>query len=243
MEDVETSAGWLQRLYALNEVVAASGERVAGNLCYEHGQEDYVGSPPVAANRAKRDRFRQACAGRARLLEIGVNGGHSAYLALTSNPSLEFHGVDIGEHTYVRPAVAWLESEFPGRVHFHEGSCLDVLPALAKRGMRFDLFHIDGAKHTYYFDVLNSHRLREDDALVILDDTDKGSIARLWERCIREGLVEPAAAFPPMPGSSECRNSIGVLPQLLRRCWSLLWTRASFRHSRRRLQRRLRLTA
>jgi hypothetical protein len=241
--DPESSHSWLQKLYELNEVIAASGEQVAGNVCYDHHQRDFVTSPPISLNRGKRNRFRQACAARARMLEIGVNAGHSAYVALTSNPSLEFHGVDIGEHGYVRPAVEWLEREFPGRVHFYEGSCLEVLPALARRGMTFDLFHIDGAKHTYYFDILNSHRMvQHDDSWVIVDDANMPAVERMWERCLREGLVQPLAAFPPMPSSEEHRNAIGILPQLPRWRWSLLWRRASFRHARRRLHRRLELT-
>jgi hypothetical protein len=243
LADPESSDSWLRRLYELNAVVAASDERVAGNICYEHYQQDFVSSPPVSVNRSKRDRFRQACAERACMLEIGVNAGHSAYVALSSNPSLEFHGVDIGEHRYVRSAVEWLQREFPGRVHFYEGSCLEVLPALAKRGMTFDLFHIDGAKHTYYFDILNSHRmLRDGDSWVIVDDANMPPVERLWKRCLREGLVEPLAQFPPMPPTDEHRNAIGALPQLPRWRWSWLWARASFRHTRRRLQRRIKST-
>jgi hypothetical protein len=240
-DDLEGSQGWLERLYELNAVIAASGERVAGNIFYDHNQEDYLRARPVAFNRAKRDRFRRACAGRTRMLEIGVNGGHSAYLALTANPSLEFHGVDVGEHAYVRPAVAWLEREFPGRVFFHQGSCLDVLPELARRGLRFDLFHIDGAKHTYYFDVLNSHRLRDEHgALVILDDVNMGGVARIWERCLDQKLIMAEAEFQPMPDSSTHRNAIGTLPRLARSRWLYYWLVASARRrwllARRRLQ-------
>lgn len=224
-------------------MIAASGEPVAGNVCYDHYQRDFVTSPPISLNRAKRDRFRQACSARARMLEIGVNGGHSAYVALSSNPSLEFHGVDIGEHAYVRPAVEWLEHEFPGRVHFYEGSCLAVLPALAKRGMTFDLFHIDGAKHTYYFDILNSHRMVPNgDSWVIVDDANMPPVERMWKRCLQQGLVQPLATFPPMPASAEHRNAIGVLPRLPRWHWLWLWARATLRGTRRRLQRRLKLT-
>ncbi len=84
--DPESSDSWLQKLYELNEVIAASGEPVAGNVCYDHYQRDFVTSPPISLNRAKRDRFRQACSARARMLEIGVNGGHSAYVALQLQP-------------------------------------------------------------------------------------------------------------------------------------------------------------
>jgi predicted O-methyltransferase YrrM len=239
--DVESQEDWLERLYALNAAIAVSGERLAGNVCYEHHQEDYVRSPPVALNRAKRERFRCACAGHERMLEIGVNGGHSAYVALTANPSLEFYGVDIGDHAYVRMAVEWLKAEFPGRVFFYEGSCLRVLPQLAKQGMRFDLFHIDGAKQTYYLDILNSHRLLPDGgaAMVIVDDLNMGAVEQMWRRCLREGLVQPASGFSPMDMRCPRRNAIGMLEPISAWRLRLHRTMASVRASRRKLRYRL----
>lgn len=243
--DVESQEGWLERLYALNAAIAASGERLAGSLCYEHNQEDYVRSPPVALNQAKRERFRRACAGHERMLEIGVNGGHSAYVALTANPSLEFHGVDIGDHVYARMAVEWLKAEFPGRVFFYEGSCLRVLPQLAKRGMWFDLFHIDGAKYTYYLDILNCHRLLAGGgaAMIIVDDLNMGAVEQMWRRCLREGLVQPASGFPPMDMGCPRRNAIGMLePIPAWRLWrhrTMAYVRMSRRKLRYRLQSRL----
>jgi predicted O-methyltransferase YrrM len=212
--DLEATPEWLDRLYALNAVVASVGERLAGSICYEHHQEGFERTPPVAANKEKRERFRAACIGRERMLEIGVNGGHSAFVALSANPDLEFHGVDIADHAYVHPAVEWLEREFPGRVHFHEGSCLEVLPALARESMTFDLFHIDGAKHTYYRDILNCRPLmsRHRPALAIVDDANMGPVQNVWARSLRHGLIEPSPEFPTMTGPR--RNEIGVLREV-----------------------------
>jgi predicted O-methyltransferase YrrM len=231
----EYPEAWLRRLYELNRVIAASGEQVAGNLFYDHNQDDYLKTPPVAFNRDKRDRFRQVCEGRKCMLEIGVNGGHSAYLALTANPELEFHGVDIGEHAYVRPVVEWLQAEFPGRVSFYEGDCLKVLPALARAGLRPDLFHVDGAKHTYYFDILNCQRMLSGPALVVIDDVNMGLVERVWKRCLREGLVVATPDFPPMPERIEHRNAVGMLAPVPR------WRRLIYRllAESRRLKRRI----
>ena len=142
MTDFESQAAWLDQLSRLNAVIATAGQPLVGNLFYDHLQSDYASSPPNPILKPKRDRFRQAVAGCARLLEIGVNGGHSAFLALTSNPALEFHGVDICEHAYVKPAVDWLKQEFPGRVFFYKGDCRAVLPRLARDGRTFDAFHV-----------------------------------------------------------------------------------------------------
>jgi predicted O-methyltransferase YrrM len=241
IDDAEARGSWLERLYALNAVVMASGERLAGNICYEHHQVDYERSPPVEVNREKRDRFRAACVGRSRMLEIGVNGGHSAFVALTADPALELHAVDLGDHAYVGPVVDWLQAEFPGRLFFYPGDCLQVLPSLARQGKRFDLFHIDGAKHTYYWDILNCHRLlmRDTERLIIIDDLNMAPVEGVWQRCLREGLVAPAREFPPMDKSAPRRNAIGIVEQISRPRWWQLRTEAWLRRARRQLRWRL----
>jgi hypothetical protein len=212
MDDLETDAVWLERLGSLNAVIAASGHPLVGNLFYDHLQGDFLESAPNLIVKPKRDRFRSAVEGRARLLEIGVNGGHSAYLALTSNPDLEFHGVDICEHSYVLPVVEWLKREFPGRVFFYPGSCLKVLPLLASQPLRFDCFHIDGAKYTYFSDILNCDRLAADGrALAIIDDMEMKQVARIWSWCLRLGVLTSAKGFPTMSDASKYQNGIGIL--------------------------------
>ena len=212
IDDPEHRVQWLERLYDLNSVIAAQNEPLVGNLFYGHLQEDYVASPPSAMLRAKRDRFRSATRGRRRLLEIGVNGGHSAFLALSENPELEFHGVDICDHSYVLPAVGWVEREFPGRVFFHRGNCLKVLPDLVASGLKCDFFHIDGAKDLYFDDMLNCSRMvRSSDALVVMDDTQMPGVARTWSRCVHLRLAEPKAEYPSMAVSERYRNEVGQL--------------------------------
>jgi predicted O-methyltransferase YrrM len=211
-DDVEASQFWLERLRSLNAVIAATGEPLRGNLFYGHHQPDYATSPPSAIYRAKRERMRQALRGSTRLLEVGVNGGHSAYLALTANPSLEFHGVDICTCPYVKLAVAWLEKEFPGRVFLHAGDSMKVLPELVRSSLRFDCFHIDGAKHTYYHDILNClAMIAGTEAVIIVDDTQRTDVSPTWRRCIRQGLIEHIATVPPMPVSVTSHNEIGAL--------------------------------
>lgn len=224
MEDLEQSAVWLRGLRNLNSVVAATGQPLYGNLFYDDLQGDYVDRAPNAHTRPKRDRLRAALDGRTHLLEVGVNGGHSAYLALTSNPDLEFHGVDICEHAYVRPAMAQLASAFPGRVYFYDGDCRKVLPELAAKGLRFDAIHIDGAKHLYFTDILNSARMiAGHEAMVIVDDTQLWSVAWVWRTCQRYGLIEPDPAFPRVPDTFHDQNKVGWMRPIPQWKWKLLF--------------------
>jgi hypothetical protein len=148
------------------------------------------------------------------MLEVGVNGGHSAYVALTTNPDLDFHGIDICEHAYVRSAVDHLAAEFPGRVHFYRGSCLNVMPVLAKRGEKFDVFHIDGAKHTYLSDLYWASRMISGpSAALIMDDTEQDALSVVWRVCTALGLIE---AGPARADGTRNTSEVGTLRPLSR---------------------------
>jgi hypothetical protein len=223
MYDVECSEDWLQGLWRLNATIAATGEPLYGNLCYDDLQDDYLRRPPNPATRPKRDRLRAATAGRTRLLEVGVNGGHSAYVALSANPNLSFHGVDICEHAYVRPAVEQLEEQFPGRVSFSAGNSLQVLPDLAKCAETFDAFHIDGAKHLYFKDILNCARLIDgDSSSLVVDDTQLRSVAWVWRTSIRYRLITPDPERPLGPAGAHDQSASGILRALPQWKWSLI---------------------
>jgi len=214
MLDHETSETWLAGLHRLNGVIHSHGQPLIGNLCYLHRQEDYLRSEPTPAFRDKRERFREAVDNRRRMLEVGVNGGHSAYVALTANPALEFHGIDICEHAYVQSAVDHLARQFPGRVHFHRGSCLEVMPQLAKRGEKFDVFHIDGAKHTYLSDIYWSSRMISGRcAALIMDDTEQHALSIVWKVCTALGVIRPQTSTATS-GARGNTNEVGTLQRL-----------------------------
>jgi hypothetical protein len=221
MPDLESEPTWLERLYELNAVIAATGEHLEGNLFYFNRAHDFADRPPDPGHRAKRDRFREAVSGRCRMLEVGVNGGHSAFMALSSNPELSYHGVDVCDHAYVVPAVEWLAQEFPGRVTFTKGSSLSVLPELARQRFSFDAFHEDGHKPFYYKDIINCSRMASrDGALIIVDDIHRGDVATAWAWCFRLRVVAPAPQFPAMDRSTN--RSPNVVGQLMASSW-LKW--------------------
>ncbi len=244
--DTETDAGWLDGLYRLNAVIASTGAELEGNLCYHHRDGGYVRRPPEDDFRAKRDRLRQITAGRRAVLEVGVNGGHSAYVMLTNDPGLHYHGVDACFHEYVRPVVAWLEQEFPGRVRFTADSSLTALPRLRREGACFDTFHLDGAKMNYFIDILNAARLVEgDEAVVIMDDTQGPRVSKIWRRCVDRGIARPLVEVGDPTGGFE-KNEAGVLtrlggPRFAAYRAEAAWRRSAWRSGARlrRLRRRL----
>ena len=139
----------IRRLAALNDLVRAAGERLEGGIFYWHGDPDYYDRPPAADLAPARRNLWRAVRFKNSMLEIGVNAGHSALLALSANPGLLYTGVDLGEHQYTRECVDYLAAEFPGRVRYLEGDSRAVLPELAanRSAWDFDLYHVDGG-HT-----------------------------------------------------------------------------------------------
>jgi hypothetical protein len=138
-----------QRLKRLAELVGQSGERLEGNIFYGDLDDRYVDEPPEDGLAPARRNAWRAVRFKERLLEVGVNAGHSALLALSSNPRLEYYGVDIMSHAYTAECVDFLKGEFPGRVHLFTGDSREVLPWLVSRRaeLAFDIFHVDGG-HT-----------------------------------------------------------------------------------------------
>jgi len=167
---------FIRRLKALNAVVDQSGELLEGSIFYwrrDRASEDVA---PAADLAPARRNFWRATRFKKSLLEIGVNAGHSALLALSANPILVYHGVDLGSHQYVAPCVDYLTREFPGRVHYYKGDSREVLPYLAthRADLNFDIFHVDGG-HTDEVcraDVSNCLRLARGGAgkHLLLDD-------------------------------------------------------------------------
>jgi hypothetical protein len=140
---------FVTRLKTLNALVRESGEVIEGGIFYWDRDGDFFDRAPDETLAPARRNLWRAVRFKKRLLEIGVNAGHSALLCLSASDGLVYHGVDIGVHKYTEPCVRYLAQEFPGRVLFYPGDSREVLPYLAthRPELDFDIFHVDGG-HT-----------------------------------------------------------------------------------------------
>ncbi len=182
-------------LAEMNLAVAEAAEPVEGNLFYEHHTADFPHSSIIERFAVKRANLLAACYGRGKVLEIGVNAGHSALLMLYHNPKLHYVGVDICEHQYTRKAMEFLQKKFPDRVEFLVGDSIEVLPEIAanRPDLRFDVVHVDGL-HTVYHcttDTHNSLALCSPFAWVIVDDTDLAAIKAFYDELIANKILLP----------------------------------------------------
>jgi hypothetical protein len=192
---------FLRRMRTLNTFVKASGESLEGGIFYWDRDDQFEANLPAASLAPARRNLWRATRFKRRLIEIGVNAGHSALLALSANPSLQYYGVDIGSHRYTEPCVEYLTVEFPGRVHYFPGDSREVLPYLAthRRDLDFDIFHVDGG-HTDEVcraDVSNCLRLANNGAgkHLLLDDINASWIFDVYCEFVSNGCLATETFF------------------------------------------------
>ena len=196
----ELSQRFLTRLAALNKIVRDSGEVIEGGLFYWDRAPEFADLPDPSLAPARRNLWRAVRFKRS-MLEIGVNAGHSALLCLSANTELVWHGVDLAEHAYVEPCVAYLAREFPGRVRFFKGDSREALPRLASHHpeLDFDLFYVDGG-HTDALcraDVSNCLRLARGGRgkHLVLDDINASWIFDVYCEFVAMGALATETLF------------------------------------------------
>ena len=195
------SESFVRRMNALNDFVKESGEPLEGGIFYWDLDGEYEGKPPAASLAPARRNLWRATRYKKRLMEIGVNAGHSALLALSANPNLKYYGVDINRHKYTIRCVEYLMKEFPGRVHFFPGDSREVLPHLAThyRELDFDLFHVDGGHTTELCrtDISNCLRLAKGGMgkHLLLDDINASWIFDVYCEFVSLGYLTTETFF------------------------------------------------
>jgi len=168
----------------------------------------------------KRMRFSKACSMRNTMFEIGLNGGHSTFLALMSNKFLKIYSNDIAEfyppcpdihpEIYVQIAANTLTNFFDNRFTFIKGSCLTAVPEFIKNNpnVKFDIIHIDGEKSTYEQDFFNLIPSLNENAIVIFDDTNQDGVQMMVNELIHNKYLFRLPDFPQMNTNVKYRNEI-----------------------------------
>ncbi len=109
------------------------------------------------------------------ILEIGLNGGHSAENFFRFCKGLKkFVSFDINHHAYTPVAVEYFKLTYPARFEFIPGDSMKTVPEYCKkfRDQKFDLIYIDGG-HSYDLclnDILNCKWLAHRGTHVWIDD-------------------------------------------------------------------------
>lgn len=155
-----------------------------------------------------------ASLGHKYLLEIGFNAGHSCLVMLLANPESIIYAFDICEHSYVKPCLEYLHSNFgKHRIILHEGNSLNTVPNASFLN-KPTLFHIDGC-HLYNVackDLENCYKIAENNDIFILDDTNIYYLDKLWNSYIHENKIIQFKD-PRLVNfvDTECRHQIGIV--------------------------------
>lgn len=178
-----------KHLQAINQMIADAGETMEGNLFYLHESTDFLRAPPDPRRTHKRRNVHMVLKHKPDFLEIGFNAGHSALLALSSNPALNYSGIDIGIHKYTQACGEYLQKHFPGRFEFMIADSRKGMPDLIRAGRRFSCIHVDGghSAEVCRSDLQFSLALSAPGAHLILDDTKSMRITDIYNEFLAKG--------------------------------------------------------
>lgn len=153
----------------LNEIVKESGERLEGNIFYDHDTTNFIINKTFENKRKNLFLYSHLVTD---IAEIGFNAGHSTFLYLISNPISKIQLFDLGEHKYSRLCFDYLNEQFPNRLSIIWGDSVTTLKTY-KDNVNFDLIHIDGGHFRYIAesDIRNCERIASKETLIIFDDS------------------------------------------------------------------------
>ena len=206
MADPVQDRATLDLLMELNQYLATTGEAIEGNVCYWDGTsaQDYSTALPISDpdHVCKRANLATLARRQSTMLEIGLNGGHSALICLAANPALHLFSVDIMQHVYTNRAVEFLQSKFRHRFHFAAGDSREVLPKMAVNSpsLRFDLLHVDGGHGAdlAYTDLSNSLRMARTGGVLVFDDVNAPHLGDVLKEYVRMGYLHPFDGSVPI---------------------------------------------
>jgi predicted O-methyltransferase YrrM len=163
-----------EQIFEIGKILDKIGERVEGNLICDITSENLIAD----VNKAKIFNLITLAKGCEKICEIGVNAGHSLLLMVSTNPFANYLVFDLGAHSYTRPCVEYIKSEYPS-TKITEVYGDTKLTLINQEGRNeFDLIHIDGGHdtHTVVNDFIYTQHLLKPNGIVVFDDYNYGNI-------------------------------------------------------------------
>ena len=214
-EELVNSTSFKEKLSQLNSKLSDSLIKnnyesiLIGNLFYEHLESDFENHSPNKIMEEKCKRLYDLSKKCSNIFEVGVNGGHSAFLMMSANPNIKYIGNDICKfyppesrchpEVYVPVAFDCLKELFPDRITTITGDCLVELPKYAEKNnfQHIDLLHLDGHKQTYPRDFFALLPCLKKNAYVVFDDTQQEFVQSLVNDLLNKGIVK-RCEYPKM---------------------------------------------
>ena len=163
----------------LQKIVIDSGDPLEGNSFYTHHTLNLYSDLYTK----QLNLFWCGTQATTKICEIGFNAGHSAMLMLLGRTTpLEFTIFDIGMHRSTVPCVNYIKSKFEGTFEYIEGNSIVTMPQWIQNNpsclYTYDVIHVDGghSEECISNDMRNSDLLLKQNGIMIVDDTNNGTI-------------------------------------------------------------------
>jgi len=162
-----------EHLIKITNMLQEIGERIEGNLICDIYPNNWV----INTNIDKIINLQHICKNKKKIIEIGVNAGHSLLIMLLTNPQAEYLLFDLNYHKYTSPIIEYLKLSFPNtKINIIYGDSVltikDYINNNPNEEKTYDMCHLDGG-HTidiFSCDYKNTKKLLNDDGVVIFDD-------------------------------------------------------------------------
>jgi hypothetical protein len=190
-----------KHLKNIEYIVFNCNEPLEGNSFYYHNS--YARGPEMLNKQL--NLFWMGTNMKTKVCEIGFNAGHSALLFLLGRNSptpLNFTIFDIGDHSYVKPTLEYVKTQF-SYVNFEyiEGDSSKTIPLWIKDNSdmcgTFDVVHVDGG-HTedcIKNDIFNASFLVKLGGYLIIDDTNFEHINKYVNEYLSTGNYEEVSVL------------------------------------------------
>ena len=171
--------------------IRKSGNVLEGNCLYKDSSNfEYFDPGEKYDNKLKlRKNLYKLCEGSRNILEVGLNGGHSACLFYYANPSIELLSFDICRHAYTSMVFDYLKTKY--KIELVRGDSRDELPKYMIQ-KPFDVIHIDGGhgESCAKSDLQNCKRFSHEATVLVFDDSNAPAIHGILEKSIKDGFIK-----------------------------------------------------
>jgi predicted O-methyltransferase YrrM len=168
-------------LQNLTKILKNVGEKIEGNMICDVKPNRWK----INKNIKKIKNIQFLSKNKKKIIEIGVNAGHSLLLMILENTNAEYLLFDLNNHKYTEPAINYIKKEFPNiSINIIYGNSVETVKKYIIDNPTelntYDLIHIDGGHTDNIFieDYENCKKLIKKDSVIIFDDYDHSNIKK-----------------------------------------------------------------
>ena len=175
----------------INTIISNHTNLVEGNCLYRHlsNLKEFEEGLRYDNKLILRTNFYNIAKNVKNVIEIGLNGGHSAAIFFLGNPELKFLSFDICEHKYVEDVSNYYKNKY--NFEFIKGDSLIKVKEY-NNDIKYDVIHIDGGHNDECVrnDLINCKKFAHNNTLMIFDDTNAKHIENILNEFCKNNFIK-----------------------------------------------------